>query len=91
MFDLVAFCDNLSNLWLPTDRAGDRFFNGAIVVILNLFVVGRLPMNEDYTDTPIRKKSAPPHPREAYLERPWYRAKASRAHPMAMSNKPPST
>ena len=47
MFDLVPFCDNLGSLWFATDGSCDRFLHRAIVVVLNLLVVGRLPVNED--------------------------------------------
>src|SRR3984893_3266415 len=50
MFDLIALRDNLARARFTFDGARDRFLNSLIVVLLNLFVVGRIPMDE-YTDT----------------------------------------
>ena len=47
MFDYIAFRGDLGSLWVATDSACNRFLGGAIIVILNLFVVGCIPMNED--------------------------------------------
>jgi len=50
MFDLIALRDNLARARFTFDGARDRFLNSLIVVLLNLFVVGRIPVDE-YTDT----------------------------------------
>ena len=47
MFDLVALRDNLGSLRLAIECACDRFLHGAIVEVLDLLVVGRLPVNEN--------------------------------------------
>ena len=46
MLDLVALRDDLVHARLTRDGAGDRFLGGAIIVVLDLLVVGRFPMNE---------------------------------------------
>ena len=46
MLDLVALCDDLGSRRLAIHGTCDRFLHGAIIVVLNLLVVGRIPMNE---------------------------------------------
>jgi hypothetical protein len=50
MFDYIAFCNDLRRLRVASDSACNRFLGGAIIIILNLFVVGCIPMNE-HADT----------------------------------------
>jgi hypothetical protein len=47
MLDLVALRNHLRSLGLAGHRAGERLLGGAIIVILDLLVVGRIPMDED--------------------------------------------
>ena len=47
MFDLVALRDDLGGTRLALYRARNRFLHGAIIVVLNFLVVGRIPVNED--------------------------------------------
>src|ERR1700674_3061220 len=47
MLDLVALRNHLRGLGLAGHRAGERLLCGAIIVILGLLVVGRIPMDED--------------------------------------------
>ena len=52
MFDYIAFRNDLRRLRVASDSASNRFLGGAIIIILNLFVVGCIPMN----DTPTQMK-----------------------------------
>src|SRR5262245_2561996 len=46
MLHLVALRDDLLWRWIARNRALNRFFGRLIVVILNLLVVGGIPMDE---------------------------------------------
>ncbi len=46
MLDLVALRDHLRGLGLAGHRARERLLGGAIIVILDLLVIGRIPMDE---------------------------------------------
>ena len=47
MLDLVALGDHLSDLRLAVHGAGDGFLCCAIIEVLNLLIVGRLPVDEN--------------------------------------------
>src|SRR5262245_11411594 len=54
MFDLIALGDNLAGARFALDGARDRFLHSLVVVLLNLLVVGRVPMDENtHTDEQI--------------------------------------
>src|SRR4051812_18198286 len=46
MLDLVALGDDLGHLRFAVDGSRDRFLGGAIIVVLDLLVVGGFPMDE---------------------------------------------
>src|SRR5262245_36521883 len=46
MLDLIALGDHLADLRLALDGPPDGFLGGAIVEVLDLLVVGRIPMDE---------------------------------------------
>ena len=49
MLDLVALGDDLGHFRFAVDGSRDRFLGGAIIVVLDLLVVGGFPMDE-YAD-----------------------------------------
>jgi hypothetical protein len=57
MFDYIAFRNDLRRLRVASDSACNRFLGGAIIIILNLFVVGCIPMNE-HTPTQMKRSFA---------------------------------
>ena len=50
MLGRIFLGDHFVSAWLALHGAGDRELGGIVVVLENLLVVGRFPVNEDATD-----------------------------------------
>ena len=47
MFDYIAFHNDLGCVRVAIDSACNCFLGGTIIIILNFFIVGSIPMDED--------------------------------------------